>query len=357
VNDWPEQGICSAPVVEGERMWYVSNRCELVCADVNGFLDGENDGPFKDEKYKEKEDADFVWLLDMFTELDAFPHNLATSSPVIAGDLVFVTTSNGVDEGHLNVPEPEAPDFIAVNKNTGKVVWTASPVGANVLHGQWSSPAYGVIAGRPQVIFGAGDGWCYSFNPQNGDVLWKFDLNPKDSKWILGGRGTRNNVISTPVIWDNKVYLAVGQDPEHGEGPGHLYAIDATKSGDVTDSGKVWHFGDDDYNRTMSTVAIADGLLYASDLSGFLYCLDAQTGTKHWRHDVFSAVWGSPFVVDGKVLLGDEDGEIVVLEHGKEKKLLAENDMGNSVYTTPVVANGVLYITNRRALYAVQKGQ
>jgi outer membrane protein assembly factor BamB len=61
--------------------------------------------------------------------------------------------------------------------------------------------------------------------------------------------------------------------------------------------------------------------------------------------------------VDGKVLLGDEDGEIVVLEHGKEKKLLAENDMGNSVYTTPVVANGVLYITNRRALYAVQKGQ
>jgi outer membrane protein assembly factor BamB len=226
-----------------------------------------------------------------------------------------------------------------------------------VLHGQWSSPAYGVIAGRPQVIFGAGDGWCYSFNPQNGDVLWKFDLNPKDSKWILGGRGTRNNVISTPVIWDNKVYLAVGQDPEHGEGPGHLYAIDATKSGDVTDSGKVWHFGDDDYNRTMSTVAIADGLLYASDLSGFLYCLDAQTGTKHWRHDVFSAVWGSPFVVDGKVLLGDEDGEIVVLEHGKEKKLLAENDMGNSVYTTPVVANGVLYITNRRALYAVQKGQ
>jgi len=45
VNDWPEQGICSGPLVEGDRLYYVSNRCELICADAQGFLDGENDGP------------------------------------------------------------------------------------------------------------------------------------------------------------------------------------------------------------------------------------------------------------------------------------------------------------------------
>lgn len=356
VNDWPEQGICSSPWVSGNRIYYVSNRCEVICADINGFLDG-NDGPFKDEKYKEKQDADFIWKLDMFEDYDVFPHNLATCSPVGAGDIVFVATSNGVDEGHLNIPVPDAPDFIAVDKNTGKLLWARFDVGDKVLHGQWSSPAYGVIGGEPQVIFAGGDGWCYSYEPKTGKPLWKFDLNPKESKWILGGRGTRNNVIATPVVYDSKVFLCVGQDPEHGEGIGHLYAIDGTKRGDITESGKVWHVGGDDFHRSMSTVAIADGLLYAADLSGFLYCLDAKSGKQHWKYDTFAAIWGSPFVVDGKVMLGTEDGEVVVMKHGTKMNKLAVNDVENSVYTTPVVANGVLYITNRRALFAITAGR
>ncbi len=53
---------------------------------------------------------------------------------------------------------------------------------------------------------------------------------PKDSVWPK----TRNEVIATPVIFENVVYIANGQDPEHGEGVGHLYAIDATKRGDIT---------------------------------------------------------------------------------------------------------------------------
>jgi outer membrane protein assembly factor BamB len=353
VNDWPEQGICSAPVVAGDRMYYVSNRCELVCADVEGFLDGDNDGPYTEEKYKEKEDGDVIWLLDMFDELEVFPHNLATSSPVIGDGLVFINSANGVDEGHLNLPNPDAPDFVAVDMKTGKVAWQASRKTERVLHGQWSSPAYGVIGGVPQVVFACGDGWAYSFAPKTGELLWHFDLNPKDAKWVLGGRGTRNYIIGTPVIHKDRVYLAVGQDPEHGEGPGHMYAIDATKRGDITESGKIWHVGNEDFHRTLSTVAVKDGLLYAADLSGFLYCLDEDSGKQYWKHDLMAAVWGSPFVVDGKVMLGNEDGEIHVLKHGKDLKLLATNDMKNSVYTTPVVANGTLYITNRNTLFAV----
>ncbi|MCH7814122.1 MAG: PQQ-binding-like beta-propeller repeat protein [Planctomycetes bacterium] len=355
VNDWPEQGICSSPAVEGNRLYYVSNRCELVCADVEGFLDGENDGPFTDEKYKEKLDGDFVWVLDMIEELGSFPHNLATSSPVIGGGLVFVLTSNGVDEGHLNLPVADAPSFLAVDTKTGKIVWESDLPGDKVLHGQWSSPAYGMIGGVEQVIMPGGDGVCYSFEPKTGKLLWRFDLNPKDSKWELGGRGTRNNIIATPVIHDDKVYLCVGQDPEHGEGVGHLYAIDGTQRGDITKTGRVWHVGGDDFHRSMSSCAIADGLLYAADLSGFVYCLDAKTGRRHWRFDTFAAIWGSPFVVDGKVLIGDEDGELVILAQGSELKELATHDMRNSIYTTPVVANGVLYITNRNTLFAIQE--
>ncbi len=357
VNDWPLQGICSSPWVDGDRMYYVSNRCELVCADTEGFLDGENDGPFKDEKYNEKQDGDIVWSLDMIDELGVFPHNLATSSPVGADGVIFLLTSNGVDEGHLDMPAPDAPAFIAVDQKSGEVLWMNSDPGKNTLHGQWSSPTYGVIAGKPQVIMAGGDGWCYSFEPKTGKIIWKFDLNPKGSTWTLGGRGTRNNIISTPVIWDNKVYLAVGQDPEHGEGPGHMFAIDATKTGDISDSGRVWHVGGNKFHRTMSTAAIADGLLYMSDLSGFLYCFDAKTGKQFWKYDTFAAVWGSPYAVDGKVFMGDEDGEIIVLKQGKTLQEIATHDMGNAIYSTPVASHGVLYIANRQTLFAIQEGK
>jgi outer membrane protein assembly factor BamB len=356
VNDWPEQGICSGPWVDGDRLYYVSNRCELVCADADGFYDGENDGPYTSEKYTHSQDADFLWILDMFNELKVFPHNLATSSPVGFGDIVFVGTSNGVDEQHKKPPHPHAPDFLAVDKRTGKVLWKAGEPGANVLHGQWSSPAFGIMAGQPQVVFAGGDGWCYSYEPKTGQLLWKFDLNPKDSKWLPGGRGTRSSIIATPVIYEDKVFLCVGQDPEHGDGVGHLYAIDGTKRGDVTDTGKVWHVGGEDFHRSLSTVAIADGLLYAADLSGYLNCFDVKTGKRHWQYDTFAAVWGSPCVVDGKVYLGTTDGEVVVLQHGKTMKKLAVNDVNSAVYTAPVAAGGVLYVASRRALFAIQGG-
>jgi len=356
VNDWPLQGICSTPFVEGDRLWYVNNRCELVCADTEGFLDGENDGPFKDEQYSGKQHADIIWSYDMMEELGVFPHNLATSSPLVVGDLVFLLTGNGVDEGHLNLPSPRAPDFIAINKNTGELVWEFADT-ERILHGQWSSPAYGVVGGKPQVYMPGGDGWVYALEPQTGELIWKFDCNPKDSVWELGGYGTRNNLISTPVFFDDKVYIGVGQDPEHGTGIGHLYGIDATKKGDITESGKIWHLGDKDFGRTMSTVAIKDGLLYACDLDGFLNCLDVKTGKVIWKHDLFAAVWGSPILIDGKIYIGDEDGDVAILQHGKEKKLINEINMGEAVYTTPSPANGVLYIASRSKLYAIQNGK
>ncbi|HEX7185931.1 MAG TPA: PQQ-binding-like beta-propeller repeat protein, partial [Thermoanaerobaculia bacterium] len=180
---------------------------------------------------------------------------------------------------------------------------------------------------------------------------------PKDAVWRIGGAGTRNYIISTPVIWDDKVYIGVGQDPEHGEGIGHLWVVDATLEGDITGKGAVWHRGGEDFHRTLSTAAIDnDGVLYVSDLSGHLYALDARTGQLHWKHDVFAAIWGSPFVADGKVYLGDEDGDIVVLKAGKKKELLHEVNMGSSVYSTPVARDGVLYISTRSKLYAIQEG-
>ncbi len=354
VHDWPLQGVCSTPAVEDDRLYYTSNQCQIVSLDTEGFLDGENDGPTTDEENAGKTDADFIWEFDMMDELDVFPHNLAASSPLIVDDMVYVVTGNGVDEGHVNLPSAFAPSFIALNKNTGELVWESNLPGEDVLHGQWGNASYGIIDGKPQVIFPGGDGRIYSFEPKTGKLIWKYSGNPPGSVWELGGSGTKNNLIASPVVYDDKIFIAMGQDPEHGEGPGHLYAIDATMTGDVTDKALVWHVGGEDFNRTISTVAIKDGLLYASDLSGFVYCFDVKTGEKYWTYDTFAAIWGSPYFVDGKIYIGDEDGDLAILKAGKKMELIYETNMGSAVYTTPRAKDGVLYVASRTTLVAIE---
>ena len=346
-NDWPFQGVASSPLVVGERLYYTSNRGVVFCLDIQGFLDKENDGPTTNEKLTGQANADVVWSFDMMEEVGAYPHNLSNSSPVASGDLIFVSTSNGQDESHVNVPSPKAPSIIALNKDTGALVWEDNSVQDCVLHGQWSTPSVGTIGGVVQVVSAQGDGWVRGYEATTGKKLWEFDTNPKDSTWPR----TRNEIIATPVIVGDRVYIANGQDPEHGEGVGHFYAIDATKRGDITTTGRVWHF--EKIRRSISTAAVADGLVYIADFSGFLHCLDAATGQPYWTHDVFAAVWGSPFVVDGKVYLGDEDGDVVVMQHGKEKKVLAEMNMGSAVYGTVVPANGALILNNRNQLFSL----
>jgi outer membrane protein assembly factor BamB len=346
-NDWPYQGVASSPLVEGEHLYYTTNRGVVMCLDIQGFRDNENDGDVKDEKLTSQFDADVVWSFDMMEQVGSYPHNLSNSSPVIWGDIVYVSTSNGQDESHVNIPSPRAPSIIALNKKTGQLVWEDNSVEDRILHGQWSTPSVGRIGGIVQVVSAQGDGWVRGYEAETGKKLWEFDTNPKDATWPR----TRNELIGTPVIVEDRVYIANGQDPEHGEGTGHFYAIDATKRGDITQTGRIFHY--DKIRRSISTAAVADGLVYISDFSGFLHCLDARTGQPYWTHDTFAAIWSSPFVADGKVYLGDEDGDVVVLQHAKEKKILAEMNMGSAVYSTPVPAHGTLFINNRNQLFAI----
>jgi hypothetical protein len=88
-NDWPFQGVASSPLIEGEHLDYVSNRGMIWCVDVRGFHDGENDGPLTTEKLTGRNDADAILAFDMMEEVGTYPHNLANSSPVLWGDLLF----------------------------------------------------------------------------------------------------------------------------------------------------------------------------------------------------------------------------------------------------------------------------
>ncbi len=108
-------------------------------------------------------------------------------------------------------------------------------------------------------------------------------------------------------------------------------------------------------HRTCGTAAIKDDLLFVADFSGLFHCLDAKTGRAALDHDMLAASWASPLIVDGKVYIGDEDGDICVFELSPELNLISEINMGSSVYSTPVVANNVLYIANKDHLFAIEK--
>jgi outer membrane protein assembly factor BamB len=496
--------------VKPRQIWSIRTSVAGVPQEFELAIEGKNLVAYKLIATTDKHEADVVWKFDMMNELGVRQHNMATCCVTSWKDTLFVCTSNGVDQSHANIPVPEAPSFIAMDKHTGRVLWTDNSPGKNILHGQWSAPAVGEFDGVPQVIFCGGDGWVRSFRADRWkdgkpELLWKFDANPKASKWILGGRGTRNNLCAIPVIYDGLVYVVMGQDPEHGEGDGHLWCIDPTLRGDVSpelvidpegnplphfrlqataewgqiftisgpselwkglddhviapelqsrfrqagfdlpddvliekakqqgrrwrfltakvrgvkkrfrlratirgsgdlviynliveletnaravanpNSAVVWHYdrfdhnGDgkfdfeEEFHRGLGSVAIKNDLLFVSDFSGLVHCVDAKTGKPHWTYDLLAASWGSPLIVEDKVYIGDEDGDITIFglsadpakSFKKEKgtaidrdtsvyhKPLHEMNMLNSVYSTPVVANNVLYISNRRHLFAI----
>ncbi|MBA4064697.1 MAG: hypothetical protein C0501_13480 [Isosphaera sp.] len=406
LSDSTDDGICSTPGVVGGRVYYVTNRAEVVCLDANGFADG-NQG-FQGEKHTDPTDADVLWSFDLVKELKVHPHGRAWSSPLVVGDRVFVVTGNGVDAGHLRVPAPDAPSFVALDARTGKLLWQDNSPGKNIMHGQWGSPSYAADP-VPQVIFPGGDGWLRAFDPPTGKLLWKFDCNPKGAVAGLGGEGTRNDFVgNAPVVHGGRVYVGTGQDPEHGPGPAHFWCLDLdravrfgakNKDGDVSPaaaaSALAWVYGGDEkrkwaprdfrFGRTMSTACVVDEVVYVAELAGPLHCLSAKTGELYWRYDTKAGVWGSPYYADGKVFLASDAGDLFVFRHDPrpeafdevdaagdaanqkearavikavqkqvaDKYLLARVELDTAIRSTPAVAGGVLYVATEKTLYAV----
>lgn len=365
-------GVCSTPIVEGDRVYFVTHSFKVMCLDASVQPAGS-----------EPAEARVIWECDMFEKLGVFPCDAVNGSPAIDGDLLYVQTSNGVDrnmgpamELKRKFPAPKAPNLIVLDKKTGRLVATDDlAIAERILHGQWAAVSLGTVAGRKLVFFGGGDGRCYAFEalksvpeqPVKLKTVWAFDCIPPEyrsygdldavSHYCLGDKRTRgtlnkndgtfvgeSEIIATPVFHRNRIYVAIGRDPEHGRGRGALHCIDATRTGDITQTGRIWTY--QGLERTLSTVSIADGLLYVCDVGGRLHCLDAETGQRYWEHDTSSIVWGSTLVADGKVLMPTPKG-LYVLAAGKEKKLLSHVNVGATIYATPVVANGTLYIASR----------
>jgi outer membrane protein assembly factor BamB len=393
--DYHELGICSSPTVEGNRVYTVTSHCEILCLDANGLYDG-NAGPFVGEdhylaqpleyrllvgrdgpivKFKpgppvklSPTDADIVWQYDLLLGQKVWPHDATSCSGLVYGDLVYFGTCNA-KTNHKFVPYPNARSLIALNKRTGKLVAADdADIGKGIFHGSWSSPSLAMVGGRPLIFYGGGDGVCYAFDARpvpNADPrqpgtlknVWKCDCNPPDYRVKEGkpvpyrNKNGPSEVVGTPVCVNNRVYVTIGQDPLHGSGVGCVTCIDATKTGDISTSGKIWEYREID--RSLATVSVADGLLYVTDYGGTVHCLDAETGKPVWKQATQAFMWGSTFVADGKVYFGDETGILWIMPAGREKKVINKIKFDSTIRQTPVYANGVLYVCTEQRLYAI----
>jgi len=189
--------------------------------------------------------------------------------------------------------------------------------------------------------------------------IWWCDCIPADYKKLPfypreghgDGRGHPCDIIGTPVCWNNRVYVAIGGDPNHGgrDNKGSIVCIDATKTGDLTEKGKIWTYND--LNQSVSTVAVADGLVFVADAAHTLHCLDADSGACYWKYSTRKGAtcFSSPLVTDGKVYLGK-----AILSASKKFQLHAgiKNNQ-NTVYSTHCVANGVVFAVIGKRLWAI----
>jgi len=380
--DWPQSGISSPATIEGDRVFLVSNRGEVLCLDAHGLANG-NDGPFQSEgahmtPHDTRElipgplDADIIWLFDLTSGAGIWSHDAAHSSILIDGDYLYLNSGTGVDNTHKRIRTPDAPSLVVLDKRTGKLIARDfEHIAPNIFHNTWCAPSLGEVNGRRMIFFGGGNGILYAFDalPKPGPLVetnkltglkkvWQFDFDPGAPKTNVHSfnsnrRESPSNFYGMPVFKENRIYLAGGGDLWWGKNEAWLKCIDAGKTGDVTTNGLIWSYRLE--KHVMGTPAVVNGIVFIADCGRKFHCVDAQTGKPYWTHDLNGEAWASPLAADGKVYLGTRSGSFYVFAASKDKKLLSSCEFGQPISSTAAAANGVLYVATMNRLYAVKE--
>ncbi len=295
--DWPSYGIASTPWIEEDKLYFCTNRCEIVCLDIKPLIDGTG---LPNE----------VWKVDMVEKFGVFPGatHIASRhlhcSPAVWQDFVYVNTTHSVrqhQQKDLPKGEPAAPSLICFNRHTGDVQWSDNSPGNQVLGPQWNNPTVIRAGGKDQVVMGQGDGWVRSFDCKSGELIWKFDMNEKSARLEFGEEwqfnGYLRQAIAEPVFYEERLFLVGGAEYEFGSSTGRVCCIDPSKTGDISvelltedkkisanpESGLVWEFtgsasGNDGWkadsknpnvmHSSLGVVSIANGLAIVADLHG-----------------------------------------------------------------------------------------
>lgn len=371
-NDWPMVGICSPSTVQGNRVYILTNRSEILCLDLNGQTDG-NDGTFQGENWYvapngefsyaiTSTDADILWSYDMRQQLGMCPHDSPHASILLDGNFLYLNTCNGVDYRHLESACLKAPSLIVLDKKTGKLMAQDNENFAErIFHSSWSSPSMGTVNGQKLVFFAGGDGIMYAFEAlsktNNTDEVkklkkvWELDCDPDAPKenihdYLKNREVSPSNFMGMPVFYKNRIYVTVGGDIWWGKQEAWLKCINAETGKEIWSSPLEKH--------SASTPAISKGLVYVTDCGKNLHCIDAETGESYWKHKLAKDSWSSALVADNKIYVGSRGSDFWILKESKELEVLSSAKLDSPIHSTPFVANGVLYISTMNKLYAIE---
>jgi outer membrane protein assembly factor BamB len=312
-------------------------------------------------------ESDARWRFDYIQQCGVRQHDSAHGSPLLVGGVLYVNTSNGVDDTHKGIASPDAPSLIGVDLATGRLAARDNEhMAPDIFHSTWSSPCSGEVNGKPLIFFCGGNGIVYAFEvltaagPEVATLkkVWWYDFDPTAPKqdihsFLRNRKESPSNVYGMPVFHQNRLYVAGGGDMWWGKREAWLKCLDVSGTGDVTKTATHWTYPLE--RHTCATPAVADGLVYITDIGHFVHCVDAATGQLVWKYDTGAEVWASPLVADGKVYVGTRKGELLILAAGREKKLLCSAKLEGAINGTPTAANGTVFIATMKRLYAFAK--
>jgi len=271
-----------------------------------------------------------VWNRDLGPFLSQ--HSCGTS-PIVYKDLVII--GNDQDARSEEDENVEGRSFlIAVNRKTGETVWQVERK-SNVV--AYSTPmVYRPEGGKDELIFNSSAHGITSIDPETGSVNWE-----------VGGLLTKRS-CSSPILVGGRLITA-----SCGSGGGGNYIVvvqPASKS--APDSGKLVYKVDKQAPYVPTPIAKGNLLFLWAD-NGIVTCLDANSGSIHWRERIGGNVFSSPIIVDDRLFGISTEGEVVVIAAKPEFELLARNPLNELCHATPAVANGRMYVRTYGHLYSI----
>jgi outer membrane protein assembly factor BamB len=260
-----------------------------------------------------------------------------TQTPIIDEDRVivsFMATNWGATKG----PAP-LHYYYAFDKKTGELQWVTAP-GGKPKDTNYSVPIVSVIEGQRMLIGGNCDGHVYAMNARTGKPIWSF-------------RMSKRGLNTSPVVEGNLVFISHGEDNIDSPEFGRVQCIDATGTGDVTETHGVWRV--DGIKAGYTGLLANEGILYVVADLGNMYAFDTKTGARLWEKDLGTVGKGSPIWADGKIYASEVNGHLWILKPSREScETLSEVTLsgaaGNGadeIYSSPAIANGKVYLVTR----------
>ena len=260
-----------------------------------------------------------------------------TNFPIVYENLVIIS---GVVIGWGEMAKP-AHRIIAFDKRNGQSVWFQStrPFPEDTTY---SAPALSVVNGQAQLAVGSGDGSVYGFQPRTGKILWTYDASLR-------------GINSAPTISGNMVICGHSEENLDDTAMGALFAVDASKSGNLTKSGVLWRVKEEFIGKTAPLVV--DDRVYAVDDGGIFFVNDLKTGTQVGKAKIGTMGRGSPVYGDGKIYVVDGNGRWFIFAPDPKglKKIHSLRLEDGDVNASPIISHGRIYVTCETMMYCIGK--